>query len=182
MLAEAKCTPGFLVSAILAEVYWVWPRKNYKSAKLAQDIFACITPCYRPPFFLPASSAFPRRWQLSDNGSILLCLVLFWNMKWFYFGRILWNNNWPLSQFSASSGKPMQISVYRSQNSVRRGMRHPFGSLFCERYTLICMGLPAAFAYLLSVRLKRWPMAPSNCVRPPGFKKWWSKWPPTNSG
>ena len=33
-------------------------------------------------------------------------------------------------QFSASSGKHMQISVYRSQNSVRRGVSYPFGRHF----------------------------------------------------
>ena len=36
----------------------------------------------------------------------------------------------------------MQISVYRSQNGGRWGVFYPRRTPFCERYTLICMGLP----------------------------------------
>ena len=41
----------------------------------------------------------------------------------------------------------MQISVYRSQYGVRWGRKHPHRPPFCERYTLICMGLPLEALY-----------------------------------
>ena len=40
------------------------------------------------------------------------------------------NKQFPTFQFSAFSGKPIQISVYRSLNGVRWSMGHPFGRHF----------------------------------------------------
>ena len=57
-------------------------------------------------------------------------------------------------QISAPGGKAMQISVYRSQNGVRWGRKHPHRPPFCGRYTLICMGLPLEALYLKVVNFK----------------------------
>ena len=55
-----------------------------------------------------------------------------------YFIRDFFGDNRELTTFqvNASSGKHMQISVYRSQNGVERGMGHPFGRHFVSNIQL----------------------------------------------
>ena len=109
------------------DAIWIWDQTKHLITWTKSTIFLKFlhrnSLVLWSTIFLSVSSVFlsyvPLRWQMSDNGSILLCFILFYNNS--ILAVILWNNNY---MFERTKYKPRHIEWKRLRLPAFSGNLH----------------------------------------------------------